>query len=106
MSKEASPVAAPFGQRMIEVTVRFYTNGIALGQGKILPKHAWTEGVVTMEKNEAHGIKSGANVQFNSRLQIPLAIERALIHNGIALHPSTHERKYMGGPVPGGADKT
>jgi hypothetical protein len=38
------------GERMIEVKIRFWTNDIADGKGNIFPKHAWSSGVVRMEK--------------------------------------------------------
>ena len=45
---------AVHGQKMIEVKLRFWTNDIATGEGKIAPKHAWSAGVVRIEKNKAH----------------------------------------------------
>jgi hypothetical protein len=43
---------AKHGERMVEIRVRFWTNGIAPGKGQIRPKHAWSGGVVLMERNE------------------------------------------------------
>ena len=50
LSKEAdigSPTEyqdARLGERMIELKVRFWTDGIVEGKGRIKPKHAWTRG--------------------------------------------------------------
>ena len=32
---------AAHGKRMLEVRVRFWTNDLAEGKGRIRPKHAW-----------------------------------------------------------------
>lgn len=85
---------AKHGQKMIEVKVRFWTNNIADGEGKIVPKHAWTSGVVRMDKNNSHGIDPGKPVPFNSLLDVGTAIEKALIEHEIVLHTSTRMRKY------------
>ena len=54
MAKGKTGVA--HGERMIEVKVRFWTNDISGESGKIVPKHAWTSGVVRMDSNLSHGI--------------------------------------------------
>jgi hypothetical protein len=85
---------AAHGQRMIEVRVRFWTNNIVEGKGKVLPKHAWGAGVVRLEPNSAHGISSGQPLTFNSLLELPWRIERLVREQGIVLHLSNQERKY------------
>jgi hypothetical protein len=85
---------AKHGQKMIEVKVRFWTNDIAEGEGKIVPKNAWTGGVVRMDKNSSHGIDPGKPVPFNSLLDVGAAIEKVLIEHNIVLHTSTKMRKY------------
>jgi len=57
---------ARHGQKMIEVKVRFWTDGIAAEKGKILPKHACTGGVVRLKGNPAHGIVDQSPIVFNS----------------------------------------
>src|SRR6266851_8764840 len=47
---------AKHGEKMIEVKVLFWTDSIAPTKGKIIPKNAWTSGVVRIESNKAHGI--------------------------------------------------
>jgi hypothetical protein len=95
MVKKSGPgQRAPHGEKMIEVKVRFWTNNIA-GRGKISPKEARAAGVVRMERNDAHGIKPGRPLPFNTLAEIPAAIERALIDHSIVLHPSRKMRKYL-----------
>jgi len=80
---------------MIEVKVRFWTNGIVSGEGKIRPKHAWSGGVVRMEKNVSHDIKPKNPKPFHSLLDVGAVIEKVLIQHGIRLHPGRRMRKYF-----------
>jgi hypothetical protein len=82
------------GQRMIEVRLRFWTNDIA-GPGKILPKHAWSSGVVRIERNESHGIVPGSPKPFHSLLDVGSVIEKVLLENGITFHPSSRMARYF-----------
>lgn len=87
---------AAWGGRMIEVRVRFWTDNIVPGKGKIRPKHGWTSGAVRIEKNEPHGIPPGTDpVIFNSLMDLPAAMGKVLTANGIKLHPSTRDKKYI-----------
>ena len=86
---------AAHGERTIEVKIRFWTNDIAGGQGKVLPKHAWAGGVVRMERNASHGIVPGAPLPFHSLLDITSVVEKALIQHGIQLHAGRKMRKYF-----------
>jgi hypothetical protein len=83
------------GQRMIEVKLYFWTNGIVKGKGRILPKHAWGSGVVRLDRNEAHGIEPHNPIPFHSPLELPAVIEKALIQHGVMLHPSRRMKKYQ-----------
>ena len=83
-------------RKMIVVEVRFWTEDLP-SKGKRTPKHAWTAGKVTIGANRLHGIKAGSNVPFGSILQIPAAIEKALLKAGITLHPNPTMRKYVKG---------
>ena len=85
---DAKAIEAAWGERMIEVRVRFFTNGIAAGKGQVRARHAWTSGVVRLERNEAHGIAGGEPIPFNSMLELPAVIERPLIRDKIKLHAS------------------
>ena len=82
------------GQKMIEIKLRFWTNDIA-GKGKIRPKHAWSGGVVRIERNPSHGIVPGSPLPFHSLLDVGGVIEKLLIQHGIVLHPGTRMRKYI-----------
>lgn len=92
MAEDIAAKEAKWGERMIEVKVRFWTNDIA--DKGILPKHGRCRGVVRIKSNKAHGIKAEPAVQFNSMAEISLAIEKCLIANGITLYESPRERKY------------
>jgi hypothetical protein len=37
---------AKYGQKMISVNIRFWTDELASEEGKIVPKNAWVHGVV------------------------------------------------------------
>ena len=83
------------GEKMIEVKVRFWTNDIASEDGKVVPRHAWTSGVVRMERNKSHEITPGNPLPFHSLLDIGAVIERVLVEHRVVLHPSRKMRKYI-----------
>ena len=85
---------APKGDRMVQVTIRFWTDKITEGEGNIIPGHAWGAGVLTLEANRSHGIESGLYEHFHSMLDLPRALEKLLTKGGISLHTSNRERKY------------
>ena len=87
VAETVAQALAKHGEKMVEVRVRFWTNDIADDKGKVVPKHAWSGGVVRTERNEAHGIVPKPPIVFNSLGHLPDAIERCLIANGIKLHP-------------------
>lgn len=84
------------GERMIEVKIRFWTNNIVPGKGVVRPKHAWTSGMVRMERNASHGINPKKPVPFHSLMDITKSIEKTLIQHGITMHPSRVSKKYVG----------
>jgi hypothetical protein len=86
---------AAAGERMIQVNVRLWTSNIAKGEGNVIPKHAWTSGVVRMETNTTHGIKPRNPVPFHTLMNLSAVIERVLIAHGIVLHLSPRAKKYM-----------
>jgi hypothetical protein len=90
-----APVRAEHGEKMIEVRLRFWTDGIANDRGQVLPKHAWASGRVRMERNEAHGIRPLKSKPFNSLLDVGAVIEKVLIAHGITLHPSKQMQRYF-----------
>lgn len=86
---------AHFGEKMVEVKIRFWTNDISPENGKIKPKHAWSSGVVRIESNSSHGIVPGNPKPFHSLLDVGSVIEKVLIEQGIVLHPSRRMAKYV-----------
>jgi hypothetical protein len=80
-------VKALFSKRMIEVRVRFWTDGITLPKGFIIQKHAWASGTVRMQANESHQITTRRALAFGSLMELPGVIERVLIGHGIVLMP-------------------
>jgi hypothetical protein len=97
-SKKNNKVAAQeaeHGEKMIEVKIRFWTNSIAEQEGKIIPKHAWSSGVVRVERNDSHGIKPGAPKPFHSLLDVGAVVEKVFIEHGIVLHLGRTMLKYV-----------
>ena len=86
MSESVESREAKYGEKMIEVRIRFFTDKIAEGEGQIRPKHAWASGMVRMQRNESHGITPKNPRPFNSLMDIPGVVERVLIQHGIKLH--------------------
>jgi hypothetical protein len=91
---------AEYGEKMIEVKLRFWTNDLviddkAIPKGQIVPKHAWAFGVVRMKSNKAHGIVAEQVEQFRSLLDVGVAIEKTLKKHGIVLHLSPTMKPYM-----------
>jgi len=87
-------LAAKHGEKMIEVTVRFWTNDIAPEEGKLIPKHAWTSGMIRVGPNKSHSIGSSRWIPFHSLLDMGSVIEKALIEHRVVLHPSRKMQKY------------
>jgi hypothetical protein len=86
---------AKFGEKMIDVKVCFWTDDLSGDKRKVIPKHAWTSGVVCVERNETHGIKPSARIPFNSLLDLGSSIEKAFIKHGVVLHPGRKMKKYI-----------
>ena len=95
MAESIETREAKHGKRMIEVRVRFWTNDLADGKGRIRPRHAWGAGVVRMEPNDAHEIAGGEPIPFNSVAEIPAKLEKLLIDHGVTIHKSSRMKRYM-----------
>lgn len=95
MKKKKDSTNNARGERMIEIKVRFWTNDISPTAGGLLPKHAWSSGVVRMDRNASHDLNSADPIPFNSLLDLPTAIEKLLIRQRIQLHASRKMRKYF-----------
>ncbi len=93
--QDAKSLEAKQGEKMIEIKLRFWTNNIAPEKGKIVPKHAWSAGVVHIEGNPSHGIKPTSPRPFHSLLDVGSVIEKVLIEYGITLHPSSRMERYF-----------
>ena len=88
-SRKANP-----NEKMVELTLRFWTNDIAEAKGEILPKHAWNSGMLALSRNKSHGIVPGKPSPFHSLMELPAVIEKAFIKHGIRLHHAPLSRKY------------
>ena len=95
MTKHKNAVKAGHRERMIEVKVRFFTNGIDERSGYILPKNALTSGAVQMDRNISHGIEPESSLIFHSLMELPSKIEQLLIKQGITLHTVSRMEKYI-----------
>ena len=93
MSSSEMEREAVHGRKMIEVKVRFWTNGIAEGEGKIIPKECWDAGVVRLTSNKSHDITPQKPIVFNSLMNLTAIIEKALISHGIKLHLGNRSQK-------------
>ena len=82
-------------QKMIEVKVRFWTNDLAGEPEKVKPKHAWTSGIVRLRRNDSHGLMPKHPIPFNSLMELPGIIEKALIQHGVVLHAGRKMKKYI-----------
>ncbi len=94
-NKDLEERDAPQGEKMIELRIRFWTNDLASEKGKIRPRHAWSSGMVIMDKNQSHGIVPDEPTPFNSLMSLPWIIEKVLIAHGITLHASPKMKKYF-----------
>ena len=90
VSKEAK-----HGEKMIEVKIRFWTDDISDEKGKVIAKHAWSSGVVRIERNKSHVITPSKPLPFHSLLDVGATVEKVLIEHGIILHPSQKMKKYV-----------
>lgn len=85
---------AQYGEKMIELSVRFWTNKISKNPNDVVKKQCRESGVVYLPKNETHGIQPSKPIPFNSLLELAQKIEEALIKNGIKVKTSRRVRHY------------
>lgn len=88
---------AKYGKKMIEVKVRFWTDGIATEKGKIVPKLCWEGGVIRMERNDAHDIIPGNPTPFNTMTELVPRIEQVLKCYGVKVIRGTAKGLYTTG---------
>jgi len=94
-NEDIASLEAKQGEKMIEIKLRFWTNDISKEHGKVIPKHAWSSGVVRIERNNSHSIVAQNPKPFHSLLDVGSVIESVLIEHGVVLHPSRKMRKYL-----------
>ncbi len=83
-------------EKMIEVRVWLWTDGIAKKKGNIVPKNSWDAGVVYVPSNPTHGIKSFLKPRpFHSFMDLNSVIEKMLIAHGIKTHSHRRSQKYF-----------
>jgi hypothetical protein len=75
-------VAAPYGEKTVLMTVRFFTSDLA-GPGLIRPRHVWDQGFIRVMPNEAHGI---ADFKKPFHGMTELRLEDVLAEAGITVH--------------------
>ena len=88
-------VDAKFGERMIELKIYLWTNNIAQKKGKVIPKRAWSAGVVRLEPNATHGIVARKPKTFHTLLDLGTTIQNVLMQQDIVLHPGRRMEKYV-----------
>src|SRR5260370_17640696 len=71
--QDGRAIAAPHGEKMIQLDVRLFTDEIP-GPGKIIPKHAWATGMVTVLTNPSPRLNKGDPIPSNSLLHFPLPL--------------------------------
>jgi hypothetical protein len=89
--------AEKWGERMIEVKIKFFTNDIAPeGKGKrIKPKTCWDSGFIVMERNGLHEITPSNPVPFNSLQKMMGKLEDVLIAHGIEMRHGNMSKKLF-----------
>jgi hypothetical protein len=88
------------GTRTVLLHVRLWTNGID-GRHGICPGHARDDGVVDVQSNPLHGIKSLPQaVPFKGLADLVPALVEALARAGVELHASPSSRRIYRGDFP------
>jgi hypothetical protein len=96
MAESVEAKIAKHGDKMVEIRVRLWTDNIADGgKGMVLPKHAWDAGVVLLQTNKSHGISGKSPIPFNGFADLPSKIEKVLLEQGIKIHLSKKQRRYL-----------
>ena len=97
MPDDTTPTArtAKHGDKMIEVRIRFWTDGIAEQKDTIVPKHAWDNGIVVMDSNKSHGIAPKSPQPFASILDLQAVLAKVLTEHDVTLHANRKLRKLV-----------
>lgn len=83
MEKE---VQATYSDKIIQVKIRFWTDGIAKKEGHIIPKHCYSSGYVLIAASRIHGIPTGIKAPFVSISGLPKAIDKVMAEAQLILH--------------------
>ena len=86
--------------KTIQITIYFFTKDLNPEADKVLPRHAWDCGQVTLPANKLHGIRAGGQKRFRTLMHLGHAIEELLRKNRIILHAGRGSRKYMSWEAP------
>jgi hypothetical protein len=79
-------IEAPYGTKTLEITIKFWTDGLAETEDKILPKHMHNSGTIRLAANKTHGIPGEKPTPFGSITELPAKIEQLLEHHKIVVH--------------------
>jgi hypothetical protein len=93
--KMANSKPAVQGEKMIEIRIRFFTNNIAQEKDRVIPKHCWDSGMISMEKNTLHEIHPATPKPFPSLSALQGDIEKVLTNHGIVMHHSRRSKKLF-----------
>ena len=85
MPNKLTSIQMPHGEKMIEIRIHLWTDQIAETHGETVPKHALDAGIVSLPRNKSHGIPASDSVKFHTLMQLPAAIEKLLVRQGIQL---------------------
>lgn len=72
-------------RKTINVSLTFWTDGIAADPAAVVKKAAWNFGTVRFKSNDMHEIKGGTCKHFNKPDELWAAIERAAAEVGVTL---------------------
>jgi len=79
-------------ERMIKLSVNFFTNNIEKGKGEIEPRVCWDIGAVVIRSNRSHGIKAKTYSLRQFDL-IPNVIRKALVDAGVTMQLTGNAKK-------------
>ena len=74
---------AKHGEKMIQVSVKFWTDGIASEEGHVLPGYCWEGGFVNVEANATHSLKATQPIPFNTLDELVPILISALDDAGV-----------------------
>jgi len=87
--------AAKQGEKTIRVSLKFWTDGIASGDGHVVPGYCWEGGFANVESNKTHDLKAGQPVPFNTLDELVPTLVSILDSAGVKvlLNPRKRSRR-------------